>query len=290
MAAENVKKLHIAGNLQGPKGDKGDPGLDGAVGPQGPKGDSGANGYTPIKGVDYFTEEDINQIADDVVAELPDYALASTVDDLQDRVIVLEEWIIVKDGKIAIKTASALKGFTFAWAEDADNAAWELTENGVAILPDRAVNWLDPNADNVPKISYKVDVLKSGTYYMNVNMSSPNNAADSFHIYVDGEFVSTFSPGDASGDKKWRRVQWASFNFTKGKHTISIGAREDGFEINRIVLTTNPDEQFTDGVLDDPETATDEEVMAMLMDLGMLPAVTSEGSVITDENGDIVLW
>lgn len=47
---------------QGLKGDKGDPGeqgIQGIQGIQGLKGDKGDNGYTPQKGVDYFTEEDI---------------------------------------------------------------------------------------------------------------------------------------------------------------------------------------------------------------------------------------
>ena len=49
----------------GPKGDKGDPG------PQGPKGDTGATGapgYTPVKGTDYFTEVDKQEIAEAAAA------------------------------------------------------------------------------------------------------------------------------------------------------------------------------------------------------------------------------
>ena len=47
---------------QGLKGDKGDPGeqgIQGIQGIQGEKGDKGKDGYTPQKGVDYFTDEDI---------------------------------------------------------------------------------------------------------------------------------------------------------------------------------------------------------------------------------------
>ena len=54
--------------IQGPKGDKGDQGIQGPQGEQGiqgiqgPKGDTGErgqNGNTPVKGVDYFTPQDI---------------------------------------------------------------------------------------------------------------------------------------------------------------------------------------------------------------------------------------
>jgi len=80
---------------KGDKGDKGDPGEDGAVGPQGPqgepgkdgatgakgdkgdKGDPGAQGpegepgYTPVKGVDYYTDADKAEMVDAVLAALP---------------------------------------------------------------------------------------------------------------------------------------------------------------------------------------------------------------------------
>lgn len=48
-----------AQGVAGPKGDKGDPGQNGAQGPQGPKG---ADGKTPVRGVDYWTEADIAEI------------------------------------------------------------------------------------------------------------------------------------------------------------------------------------------------------------------------------------
>lgn len=80
---------------QGPKGDKGDTGEQGPqgeTGPQGPqgiqgiqglqgekgdKGDTGeqgpagANGYTPVRGTDYWTAADQEQIVSDVLAALP---------------------------------------------------------------------------------------------------------------------------------------------------------------------------------------------------------------------------
>lgn len=58
----------------GEKGDKGDPGEQGPQGEQGlqgPKGDPGQNGYTPVKGIDYWTTEDQELIVADVLAALP---------------------------------------------------------------------------------------------------------------------------------------------------------------------------------------------------------------------------
>ena len=56
---------------QGPQGEKGADGAQGPAGPQGEKGDPGTNGadgaqgpagYTPVKGTDYFTQEDKDEM------------------------------------------------------------------------------------------------------------------------------------------------------------------------------------------------------------------------------------
>lgn len=49
-------------NIKGEKGDKGD---------TGPQGDPGADGYTPVKGTDYWTEEDKAEIVADTLAAFP---------------------------------------------------------------------------------------------------------------------------------------------------------------------------------------------------------------------------
>lgn len=51
---------------QGPKGDTGE------TGPQGLQGSKGADGKTPVKGVDYFTEADKQELIEAVLAAIPD--------------------------------------------------------------------------------------------------------------------------------------------------------------------------------------------------------------------------
>ena len=60
---------------QGEKGDTGPAGPQGpagATGQQGPKGDTGADGKTPVKGTDYWTAADKQEIVNSVIAALPD--------------------------------------------------------------------------------------------------------------------------------------------------------------------------------------------------------------------------
>lgn len=68
---------NISVGPQGPQGEQGPKGDTGDVGPQGPKGDTGDTGpqgpagYTPVKGTDYFTEEDKTEMVNAVLAALP---------------------------------------------------------------------------------------------------------------------------------------------------------------------------------------------------------------------------
>ena len=63
---EQVDAIQV---IEGPQGEQGLPGQDGKdgeqgpEGPMGPQGEKGEDGYTPVKGVDYFTEEDMAHLA-----------------------------------------------------------------------------------------------------------------------------------------------------------------------------------------------------------------------------------
>lgn len=54
-------------NIKGVKGDKGD------KGEAGENGKDGANGYTPVKGKDYFTDADKSEMVSSVISQLPVY-------------------------------------------------------------------------------------------------------------------------------------------------------------------------------------------------------------------------
>lgn len=54
--------------IKGEPGQDGAPGKDGEPGAQGIPGQPGADGYTPVKGVDYWTEEEKQEIVDEVLA------------------------------------------------------------------------------------------------------------------------------------------------------------------------------------------------------------------------------
>ncbi len=59
-----TKSFFLSHGAPGEPGEPGEPGKDGADGAQGADGQPGADGYTPVKGVDYFTEADKQEIAE----------------------------------------------------------------------------------------------------------------------------------------------------------------------------------------------------------------------------------
>ena len=76
---------------QGIQGEKGDPGEKGEQGPQGLLGPQGVAGYTPKKGVDYFTPAEKEEMVAQVTASfsLPDYVKAEA-EDVMNRVLAAQ--------------------------------------------------------------------------------------------------------------------------------------------------------------------------------------------------------
>ena len=70
-------------SLKGPQGDQGiqgPQGIQGIQGEKGDKGDRGDDGYTPVRGTDYWTEEDRSEMLDDVTS-----TFQPTIDDIQEK-------------------------------------------------------------------------------------------------------------------------------------------------------------------------------------------------------------
>jgi hypothetical protein len=86
---ENPKTVNIRG-ADGEKGEKGEKGDTGPQGIQGEKGADGvigkdgapgADGYTPVKGVDYWTDEDKEEMVDGTLSAIPKVESGHTVID-----------------------------------------------------------------------------------------------------------------------------------------------------------------------------------------------------------------
>lgn len=66
-----AKTATIKNGVAGPQGPQGEPGIQGPQGPAGKDGVNGQDGYTPVRGTDYWTENDKTEIVNSVLAALP---------------------------------------------------------------------------------------------------------------------------------------------------------------------------------------------------------------------------
>ena len=174
-----------------------------------------------------------------------------------DNIVITEGGTMSSDGssqadeaRIEIDAADALDNSADAWTVTEGSDEWVSTDDGVSIQPDTKRKWenTSENLEGAPSLNYKIDVETEGAYCVYVNMSAPDADSDSYHVMVDGEYVYTHSVGDMSGDKVWKSAG-KEIELSAGEHTITIVPREDGFVINKIVLTTDKNARFTDGTI-----------------------------------------
>lgn len=67
----DIDGAHTFTVSDGAKGDTGAQGVQGEKGEKGDTGEQGADGVTPVRGTDYWTEDDKSEIVADVLAALP---------------------------------------------------------------------------------------------------------------------------------------------------------------------------------------------------------------------------
>lgn len=89
------------------------------------------------------------------------------------------------------------------------------------------------------ELSYDVSVAFPGTYRVWMRVAASTWSDDSAVVGVDGQALGTRidNSGPSSG---WRWVQnGTNAVLTAGTHTLSLRRREDGYKVDRIVLTTD---------------------------------------------------
>ncbi|MEJ7597560.1 MAG: PQQ-dependent sugar dehydrogenase [Kofleriaceae bacterium] len=96
-----------------------------------------------------------------------------------------------------------------------------------------------------PRLDFRVSFVKTGTHYVWVRGIGANGNDDSIHAGLDG-FATTSSDRMSSFGTAWTwsRSTMDGVNATfgvpsTGVHTVNLWMREDGFVVDKIVLTTN---------------------------------------------------
>jgi len=100
---------------------------------------------------------------------------------------------------------------------------------------------------NSPRLDFQVEFVKTGTHYLWARGMGPNSSDDSCHAGLDGaETTSSDRISGFGSSWGWQRSTMdgsvATFNITStGVHTVNVWMREDGFVLDKLVITTDSD-------------------------------------------------
>ena len=124
---------------------------------------------------------------------------------------------------------------------------WKQRKGALYALPD--VNTVNNTGftRKSPRLDYRINVKQAGTYYVWVHGKAAGKAvgsSDSVHVGLNGRAVG--SADRISGFKSrfgWRKDTMdgsrAKLKLAAGTHTLNVWMREDGFALDKLVLTTD---------------------------------------------------
>jgi len=132
-----------------------------------------------------------------------------------------------------------------SWVQRADRAGF-VGSGFMVTEPDSGASINAGFATTSPELQYSVTLPSAGTWYVWLRGYGTNTANDSVHVGIDGT-----APASADRMTLDPRNAWTWFNTTMdgpvasltvasaGSHTINVWMREDGFRIDRLLLTTS---------------------------------------------------
>jgi lysophospholipase L1-like esterase len=119
-------------------------------------------------------------------------------------------------------------------------------------LPNSGANLNSDYLSTSPRLDFDIEFVKTGTHYVWVRGFAASKLDDSLHVGLDGEAVdssdritrfttSTWTWTARTMDGPVARIEVA----TTGLHTLNVWMREDGFILDKIVVTTSSIDAFS---------------------------------------------
>jgi hypothetical protein len=133
-----------------------------------------------------------------------------------------------------------MNGHTWAATAPAGASGSALVAN-----PNTGVNQDTAYAANSPRLDYKVNFVKTGVHHVWIRGIGATGSDDSIHAGLDGAESTTSDRISSFGTTwTWSRDTMdgvsATINVTSaGIHTLNLWMREDGFVVDKVVLSSN---------------------------------------------------
>jgi hypothetical protein len=106
--------------------------------------------------------------------------------------------------------------------------------------PDDKSDWTTEPFVRAPRLDYLVQFVAAGTYHVHVRGDAGANSegfSDSCYAAVDGAVTDWFRFSVVGGTWAW--VSKSVVLETSGVHVVSLLAREDGFRVDKLVVSTS---------------------------------------------------
>jgi hypothetical protein len=107
---------------------------------------------------------------------------------------------------------------------------------------------LGTNIGSSPRLDFRVEILKTGTHYLWLRARrAVNDGDDTVNVGLDGQLVPTSTGVKVDSDSfTWVRAtiggpEVATMSIAPGLHTVNVWMREDGFVLDKVLLTTDPE-------------------------------------------------
>lgn len=199
----------------------------------------------------------------------------------------------------SIKTSEQYTNKALSALTDGSTVVQKATEADHASIADSATKATQDAAGNVITETYEtktdaVSKLTEAKSYTDTKVADLVNSAPetldtlgelAAAMQDNGEVVDALNEAITTKLNKDQGVDNAGKVMTVGEDGLLVPAMVPQADWNQT------DETANDFIKNKPEIATDEEIINMLMEEDMFPIVKdNDGSILTDENGNILLW
>ena len=119
-------------------------------------------------------------------------------------------------------------------------------KGAMVVLPDRGIRIRDSHQRESPALDYKILFPERGTYYVWLRTWAQDNNSNSLILGLNGTPLASYTKEIESDDYEtwnWTRSLMTSRRYARidirspGIHTLNVWMREDGFYLDRILLT-----------------------------------------------------
>ncbi|MGB3800692.1 MAG: T9SS type A sorting domain-containing protein [Lewinella sp.] len=95
--------------------------------------------------------------------------------------------------------------------------------------------------DQGAELSFDIDFVKTGNHYIFVRFRADNNNNNSLHLEFDGVRVGSWAFPLTGANWMWVRIPVSVNPATTGLHNFSVYHLEDGMDLDRFIISSDPD-------------------------------------------------